>query len=345
MKILEVNDYSLNDRNASGAENFLARLTDGLVERGHDIESISLFHGDVPSSLAEYDVIHINNARHCSEKSQRRVSETLEKTVFTVHDYLPLCRARNMLFLNFIECPFLGQGICEDCVPAWYGRQLPQDFYAEAHTVVYPSRKMKSIFERCMKTKGIVIHHGIPIPKLEHQDSNENYVLFTGRVLHEKGIVTLIAAFKNVKAEMPKAKLICSHKGDLETFKELAPEGINFLGGVANDELERLYRGATVIVAPSIWQEPFNLTVLEAYSYAKPVIASNIGAHPELVKHGKTGFLFKPFDDQDLADRIIQLSTDETYTNNLGRNGFRLLKDEFNLEKMVRDYESIFETI
>jgi len=123
------------------------------------------------------------------------------------------------------------------------------------------------------------------------------FFLYLGRISKEKGILTLLNAFLRFKEQtVSDFQLILVGEGPLLKpisifFSEHLD--IKFLGFLSGFDKENLMRHSTAIVIPSEWQELFPMTILEAYSYQKPVIAANIGGLPEIVKAEVTGLLFE----------------------------------------------------
>lgn len=131
-----------------------------------------------------------------------------------------------------------------------------------------------------------------------------NYALFAGRLAGEKGVATLLAAWKRLGQRIP-LKIV----GD----GPLAPQvvesagqipGVTWLGRKPATELYRLMGEATCVLFTSEWYETFGRVIIEAFAKGTPVIAANIGASGELVDHGRTGLHFRPGDPDDLADRV-----------------------------------------
>ena len=135
--------------------------------------------------------------------------------------------------------------------------------------------------------------------------------LYIGRLSSEKGLDTLLYAFAKVRAQKPKASLILvGGGGERENLEALAQElglgeAVSFTGGKSGAELFAEYSRATCFVLPSR-SEPWGLVVNEALSYGCPVIVSEYcGCVPELVIEGKTGFVHKVNDVDDLAAKML----------------------------------------
>ncbi|QNL20683.1 glycosyltransferase family 4 protein [Hyphobacterium sp. CCMP332] len=126
----------------------------------------------------------------------------------------------------------------------------------------------------------------------------EDYYIFLGRLTQEKGVLTMLEAFKSSGL---KIKIFGS--GELEHQVLNASErneNIEFHGFKERSELMQLISSAKALIFPSEWYETFGLTIIEAFSVGTPVIVSDIGGHSELVLEGINGFHFKAGDPEDL---------------------------------------------
>ena len=117
---------------------------------------------------------------------------------------------------------------------------------------------------------------------------------------------------------------------------------IDFVGFQRGDALTQLISGASCILCPAIWYENMPNTVIEAYAYGKPVIASNMGCFPELLEDGKTGYLFRPKDAKDLADKIVMLMVHENERLQMGKWAREKVERDFSPENHFRKLEKLF---
>ena len=133
-------------------------------------------------------------------------------------------------------------------------------------------------------------------------------VLFVGRLAEKKGVTYLINAMKNIDA-----LLIIVGDGPLkQQLEEQASQmknKIKFLGAKTHEELKTIYASSDIFVAPSITakdgdKEGFGLVFLEAMASGLPVIGSNSGGIPSIVKDGENGFLVEEKDVKDLQEKI-----------------------------------------
>jgi glycosyltransferase involved in cell wall biosynthesis len=130
------------------------------------------------------------------------------------------------------------------------------------------------------------------------------YALFVGRLSPEKGLETLLAAWKLLKREWT-LKIV--GEGPLsprvEAFCAEHPE-VEWLGSQPRAEIGRLMGSAGVLVFPSEWYETFGRVAIESFAAGTPVIASRLGAMAEITDEMRTGLQFTPGDPEDLAEKL-----------------------------------------
>lgn len=130
------------------------------------------------------------------------------------------------------------------------------------------------------------------------------YALFVGRLSTEKGLSTLLDAWSrhpefpmlHIAGEGPLAPMVqeaCQRNGHLK-----------WLGALSRADTFEQMRGAQFLVCPSTWYECFALVVVEAFASGLPVIASSLGALPELIRPEETGLLFTPGSADDLSSKV-----------------------------------------
>lgn len=127
------------------------------------------------------------------------------------------------------------------------------------------------------------------------------YVLYFGRYTEEKGIRMLLKTAE----EMPEIRFIFVGRGPLENelFKTKLHNVVN-LGFKSGIELTQLIAHAQFVVVPSKWYEPFGLSIIESMQLGTPVIGSNTGGIPELIKDGVNGLIFESGCKEELVEKI-----------------------------------------
>jgi spore coat protein SA len=114
---------------------------------------------------------------------------------------------------------------------------------------------------------------------------------------------------------------------------------IRFLGRVPHTELPAIYRSHDIFVFPSIWQEPFGLTHLEAMASGTPVISTDSGGHREFIKDGENALVFDKDDEESLLDKIIRLLDHPEEARALASKARKMVECDFSLERYVDSIE------
>ncbi|MFL6210386.1 MAG: glycosyltransferase family 4 protein [Pyrinomonadaceae bacterium] len=119
---------------------------------------------------------------------------------------------------------------------------------------------------------------------------------------------------------------------------------VNFMGGLADDELREQYRRCSLFVLPSR-EEGFGIVFLEAMAYSKPVIGGAHGGTPSVVKDGQTGILVDSLDVAGITQAISALLCNEELREQFGRAGHKRLQDEFTFNIFERNFQEVFNSL
>lgn len=170
------------------------------------------------------------------------------------------------------------------------------------HMYIAPSRFVRNKFLQAgFPADHIAVKPNFVVIDPGRGDGSGGFPLYVGRLAAEKGIATLLQAHRGLRGAPP---LRIAGQGPLfETLSGQHPTA-HWLGAQTPDQIFTLMKRAAVLVCPSECPESFGRVIIEAFATGTPVIASNIGALPELVEHGRTGLLFRPGDAEDLAAKV-----------------------------------------
>lgn len=178
--------------------------------------------------------------------------------------------------------------------------------------------------------------------------TNQPAILFVGRLEPRKGVHLLLKAFKLI-LKHKKCKLIITGSGKQNLFKKLA-KSLNvekqtiFTGYVSNTTLKKLYNACNVLVIPSLF-EGFSITALEAMAAGKPIVASNIGGIPEIIKDGVHGKLVDPRKTEDLAEALMLFIDNPKLAEEIGEKNKKYVAENFKWEKTAKLTEKIYENL
>jgi glycosyltransferase involved in cell wall biosynthesis len=132
--------------------------------------------------------------------------------------------------------------------------------------------------------------------------------LFVGRLATEKGIRTLLAAWRQADIGRQLRIVGDGPLADDVRAAAVAMPGITFVGRQSRDEVQAEMRAAAALVFPSVWYEGMPLSVIEAFAAGLPVIASRLGAMEDMVEDGRTGILVEPSNPGALAAAMTRAS-------------------------------------
>ena len=150
--------------------------------------------------------------------------------------------------------------------------------------------------------------------------ARDDYAVFVGRLSVEKGLDTLLDAWRGIK-DIP-LKIIGMgpmHGAIAERLERENLDNITLSGQLSHADTMEVVGHARLLVFPSEWYETFGRVIVEAYSAGVPVVASRLGAAAALVRDGETGLLFTPGDSTDLANKVESVWN---YPEGLARMGW-----------------------
>lgn len=171
-------------------------------------------------------------------------------------------------------------------------------------------------------------------------------VLFAGRLEYEKGIQTVLRALTRVRDEVGPTKFFIAGIGTYsdelrQQVRELKLQNhVRFTGFLEDHELRLHYAAADVAVAPSIY-EPFGLVAVEAMACGTPVVVGDTGGLREIVSGGH-GLTFTPQDEDELADALVAVLTDDELAGDLVAKGRRRIARRYDWAKVAADTVDVY---
>ena len=202
-----------------------------------------------------------------------------------------------------------------------------------------------------------VIRNGVSVKKFQPSpnrmkirermgyDDDEVLIAAVGRLVPVKNHKMLIQGFSHVARKLPNVRLLVVGDGPLRgELQRLCSDvevqsKVEFLG--VRMDVPEILQGTDIFALTSI-SEGMSNTVLEAMSTALPVVATNVGGNSELVEGGVTGILVESKNASALAKALEGLVRDPERRKEMGRRGREKVKEKFNLETMVSEYEGIY---
>ncbi|MDR6986476.1 glycosyltransferase involved in cell wall biosynthesis [Paenarthrobacter nitroguajacolicus] len=181
-----------------------------------------------------------------------------------------------------------------------------------------------------------VIHHGIDLSAVSAGPGTGGYACFVGRMCPDKGLLEAVAIAR--EASVPLRIAAKMHAQDeQEYFREVVEPilGTNeeFLGELSDPEKYELMGDAMALINPIQWHEPFGLVMIEALAAGTPVLATPMGAAPEIVRHGITGFVGSTRELAGFVGRVPELSRAACR---------RSVEESFSAHRMAADHVDLY---
>ncbi len=202
------------------------------------------------------------------------------------------------------------------------------------------------------KTRTIPGGVNLTDPRAKVEEINKKYnltgkkvVIFTGRLTVHKGVEYLIKAARSIKGEV----LILGDGPERPYLQQLINRykltNTRILGYFASGDreiLDAFYRRADVYVAPSVWNEPLGLVILESMAQKTPVIVTRKGGIMSIVKDGYNGYLVRPRNSVEIAQKVNKLFADPALRDRMGERARRVVLERFTWDKITRRFERLY---
>ena len=181
-----------------------------------------------------------------------------------------------------------------------------------------------------------------------HGLQGKTIVMFVGRIVHHKGIETLLLSANHTKD--PVHYLIVGSGEDTDRLRRMSEEvdkdRITFTGPVPRNELPEYYGAADMLILPSLSRlEAFGIVGLEAMASAKPVILSRIPGVSEVIDHDQEGMIFDASDAEDLGQKIMKFHENPELRKTMGERGRKRVLNEYSMRKVAEKVEKVYHRI
>jgi glycosyltransferase involved in cell wall biosynthesis len=319
-----------------GTERIVSYLTEELVRQGHDVTLFASGDSQTSAQLVaacprslRLDPACVDQLAHHVAMLERVVRSAAAFDIIHFHiDYLhfPLSRRQSYTCVTTLH----GRLDIADLVP------LYQEFRDAPVVSISDSQRTPLPWLNWQAT----VYHGIPLDRYRFQSRPGAYLACLGRISPEKGIDRAIEIAKQVGAPLQIAAKV--DKVDAEYFERvieplLHHPLVEFIGEIGDERKQDFLGNAQALLFPIDWPEPFGLVMIEAMACGTPVIAYSSGSVPEVMEHGRTGFVVQELDDAvEAVRRVPQLSRARCR---------EVFEERFTAERMARDYVAVYERL
>lgn len=312
------------------------------------------------------DVVHVHNLHiHLSYASLAAAGATGAKVVLHVHDAMPVCHQK--MFCHLDERILPGDVVryrngpikCALCVRGRYNPfrngRIRRVLSRDVTRLAAVSPEMARVLAENRLGDARVIPNGL-LPGAATVTPEQSAALarrlglqgrpvifYGGRLDRLKGGLELVQALERVRRRLPGAVILTVGEalpGFYQEMLDLAArlgmsDALVSAGWLSGAELAAAYALADVVATPSLCFESFGLVNLEAMAAGRPVVASLWGGPSHVVADGITGFLVNPLNVGSLAERLIQLLTDATLCERMGRAGRARVARLFSVDRQI----------
>jgi glycosyltransferase involved in cell wall biosynthesis len=319
-----------------GTERVVSYLTEELVRQGHEVTLFASGDSITQAKLVATSRRSLRLDKHCVDQLAHQIL-MLERVVHLavsfdiIHfhvDYLhfPYSRRHATPHLTTLH----GRLDLPDLRPLYREfREMPLASISAAQREPLPFANWAG-----------TVHHGLPRDLYRFHAERGGYLAFIGRVAPEKRVDRAIEIAKRVGLPLRiAAKVDAVDREYFENVIEplLRDPLIEYVGEIGDGEKQDFLGNARVLLFPIDWPEPFGLVMIEAMACGTPVVAFRGGSVPEILEHGRTGFIVDDLDDAVAATRRA---------GDLSRRHCReAFEERFTAARMARDYVELFATL
>lgn len=226
-------------------------------------------------------------------------------------------------------------------------------FFENTDEIVCLSRQWADFFSENFNVKKLTVLENIveeqPDLAAPKKQSSVLNLLFLGAIGDRKGIFDLLKGITRHKDRL-KGKLLLTIGGNGETKKLLEyidkhqlDDLVKFEGWVSGEQKAKLLAETDVYILPS-YNEGLPLSILEAMSYGKAIISTNVGGIPEVVKEPANGFVVSPGDEEMMIKRIAQLIDEPQLVQSMGENSIKLVEPYYS-KNVITKLNTIYQEL
>ncbi|RXE46247.1 MULTISPECIES: glycosyltransferase family 4 protein [Pseudomonas] len=231
-----------------------------------------------------------------------------------------------------------------------YGKTVVKFFLRKAQFVVVLGHIWKEWFSNNLNLENLItLYNAIPDISVNHTISDKREtIVFVGRLTTKKGILDLISAFNIISLSRPMCELIIiGNDGDIVDIEASigisARPRITFHGWLNSDECHSLIGKCSLLVLPSYY-EGLPICILEAMCLSKPVVATSVGAIPEVITNGIEGIIIPPGNVSCLVNAINSILENKVLKENMGVRARARYEALFNIEEHTSKLTRIYST-
>lgn len=280
--------------------------------------------------LEDFDVVHSHHAFTPLSLKAVKAARTLDKATFMTTHSISFSHESRLWSALGLTIPLFSH------------------YLSYPHKILAVSRASEAFVSHFTNTPVDIVPNGVDDRRFRPGQGGEelkeelgiegNVVLYVSRMSYRKGPHVLLNAFAGIED----ATLVMAGSGEMLPFLKAqarflgVEDRVHFLGYVPDETLPKLYDMADIFVLPSTTAEAFGIVVLEAMASGVPVIATDVGGIPEIVRSSESGLLVPPGNEFELREAIERLLQNEELREFYGKNGRRAVEEHYSWDVVGR---------
>lgn len=347
-----------------------------------NIKRLIFFHRTLTEKIQfldqreNFDIIHFLNKTSITDLKEKN-----NKTVSTINSCAILCPKGNLFYKEkgpCYNCSFFRYIGC--IVHSEYIGRIKMPFFLKYNPLFWlwnylnyknelaELKKVEKITTIGGFIVGMLKNTGIPQERLFHipnftrikksksqkkKNKKELVVSYIGGLEKMKGVLDFLESYKVLEdlKESKNIKFMVVGDGNLrDSIKSICKKsknkGIDFVGSISHNKINRIYSQSDIIVIPSLWSEAFCRVLVEALYFGKPVIATDVGGNKDFVINNKTGYLLQPDKNlaEEIAKSIIKLKDNKT-RKLFGKNAKSFYNEKLEPNKVIKQMIGVYKQI
>jgi len=311
-------------------EQVASNIAEGLIAQGMDV---TLFATSDSLTAGKLDAV-IPKGYEEDREQDAKVAESLH-----ISNLVEKAAGFDIIHNNF------------DFLPLTYSRLIKTAMVTTIHG--FSSQKIIPVYQKYNDTSSYVsisnadrspllryaatVYNGIKVADFDFNDKPADYLLYFGRIHHDKGTAEAIEIALKSKRKLVIAGIIQDGSYFDKKIKPFLNEQVSYIGEAGPEKRNDLLGNAAALLHPINFDEPFGLSVAEAMLCGTPVIAFNRGSMPELIRHERTGFMVKTINEAVYAvNNISQINRRDCHQWSL---------EQFSQNRMVTEYIKLYDAV
>ncbi len=291
------------------------------------------------------DMVYANNIYHLSISALRSAIE-YGKTILDIHDYWPVCFAKDKFFMGKKLCKVENPIKCSIClfkkfkfpspllIPFLYEEKKKRDkILSRVSNTIVHSQFVKDQVKHIFPNSKVIPYPLMIKGKNKRKGKDKLKLLFVGRINYNKGADLVLEVAKFLKGKID-FEINVIGEGPLK--KKLDKPDLNiYVRGFMGKERFKYFEESHIMLAPSRWPEPFGIIALEASAYSLPVVTlKQSGGLREIVENNKIGVATTP---EKIGETVLKVFNS---IKDFG-HGFKIVKNKYEQKKIFKQYEKV----